>query len=275
MPLGVSDRSHPRGRHELQNKRVRRESSVGQPEERVSQAYAQEVPRPGRTGASSQSSLCRLDDGGHQCGMRSVREVRSTHALPATALRRVARGFHSFSRRDGGTEEPPGQPQRDTTASKKAARLPHLLQDHLKNFNGQRSIAENGFSGCLFAAERCPHRDRRENAPLWQRSRIGGSTKETHSRRKSNVGLNDSATPLMWPSAVHRKFVDSYSPSMDETSPACKHGLLLLLAPFWPRPSWSLSSQISPKHAGARIRVLASQSLLARFARTAALALSQ
>ena len=54
--LGMSYRSPPglrhpsavpRSRHEPQNERVRRESSVGQPDEPVPQTYAREVPMSG------------------------------------------------------------------------------------------------------------------------------------------------------------------------------------------------------------------------------------
>ena len=104
--LRCGDRPHPglelpsappRAERELQNERVRRESSIGQPEERVPPPNVQKVPTSRRSIASSQSSLYQLDDGGHLCGMRStVREVRSTTTQPAAAQRRVARSFHPF-----------------------------------------------------------------------------------------------------------------------------------------------------------------------------------
>ena len=88
--------------------------------------------------------------------MRStVREVLSTSVLPTKARRRVARSFHSLSRRDGGAEEePPGHFQRGTILRKGRSQSTIAPND----FISKTSMAR-GLSPKIGSAAVCSHRN--------------------------------------------------------------------------------------------------------------------
>ena len=69
-------------------------------------------------------------------------------------VRHVARSFYLLSRHDGGAEEEPARSFSEVQRFEEAARKPQCSRrHHLKNFDGQKSIAENWCSRCSFAAE--------------------------------------------------------------------------------------------------------------------------
>ena len=138
--------------------------------------------------------------------MRStVREVRFTNALPATARWRVARSVHPFRDvMEGAEKEPPEQLQRNTVVREGRSNSTIAPRDFVS-----RILMVTGLSPKIGSAAL----QQRNKTPLGQRGRVGGSTLETHSRKecirvccvrapvsvKSDVGSNGSATPHQRP----------------------------------------------------------------------------
>ena len=129
---------------------------------RVPQIYAREVPRSGRTGASSQPPFSRLDDSVHHRSVQpAVREVRPASALPITSLWSVTRSFHCLSPRHGCAEKGPLGHLQLATAVREGCPHPTIAPDA---FSSRTSMAR-GLSPTTFfwlscfrlAAGLCPH----------------------------------------------------------------------------------------------------------------------
>ena len=226
--LGTSDRP-PRGLEhscELLHERMRRESSVEQPEDeflkpalKKSRGQGELVPLLGLhcVNWTIVVTIAACNQWFGRLGLPILYQLRhdaASHAVfnPFLDVTEVPRRSH-----EGGFRKAAPQGGRS-----------HWLEVYRQNL----------------AEPRCPHRDKINNAHLKQRGGVGGATMETHSRMESihvscvrapvasvsNVCSDNSAAPHHMPHAVSQKSVDSYSPSMDETSPACKHGWLPLLS---------------------------------------------